>query len=558
MTSSSTTAKCICLIIGLMSAAFLGVVLVGHWGAPSRVEATPDAGNVDYSGRGSTASSSAKEASRFPAVDAERGGVSGRDGGVEDEGQSPSPKSNIVFVTVDTERADSTEIFNPSRPTTPFLAELAAGGITFTNAFSPAPWTAPAMYSIITGLYPSEHGIKNGVTVPIGPAMTITGQEELPDNAITLAERLKEIGYSTFGISTNLYMNSRFGFDQGFDHFVGGDFAVIPFPNLAVDSIAASVRQEQKWFVWLHYFDPHFPYITISPWFQKWNTSNFQSYMDVALEYVLENYREKQKKGPQDPVEARHVNLVYKFITHAFTNPDVLLSSLPEREEDSVRNDIDFFKAAYLSEIRHTDDAMREAFSSLGVDDQTLIIATSDHGEEFLDHGGVGHRQHESVYQELIHVPLVVCLPGRKGAGTRIDTPVSTLDIMPTLLELLGEQVPEGLSGKSLVPLILGRRMPARSIYSETKEYERETLALIEYPWKFIYFFSKSQGELYNLKSDPGEKKDLKVEEPDRASDMQDRLLGWRKQTAVRWRLKVPAPLTQAELNKLKRMGYIR
>ncbi len=215
-----------------------------------------------------------------------------------------------------------------------------------------------------------------------------------------------------------------------------------------------------------------------------------------------------------------------------------------------------FLKAAYLSEVRKTDEAMREALLELGVDDQTLIVVTSDHGEELLDHGWYGHRQ--SLYQELVHVPLVIRLPGKIKAGTVIDTPVSLVDLYPTLLDLLGIPIPAGLSGVSLVPLIEEKEIQSRNLYLEVDGQQGQMRGLVQYPWKLIHNLSDSSDLLFNLEKDPKERKDLSAGQPARVEKMRQILLTWVKQSKVRWNDNRIKRLSRREIKQLRKMGYVQ
>ncbi len=463
---------------------------------------------------------------------------------------------DIVLIVIDTLRADATELHGAPVETTPFLRLLSEQGITFTNAFAPGPWTVPSMYSLMTGLYPSEHGIVSGGAAGIRSKQRTRGQQVLPPKAITLAERMKKAGYTTLGITTNFHLAPRFGFAQGFDAFAGEDFAFLPFPNLAVEAIADIFRAAPKSFLWLHYFDPHFPYLQVQPWFEQWNESKYRTYIDISTDVVLTYYRKKLKLQPDDPVAPEHLDLVVDGANYLTLNPDRLFYGLPYANQSVTEDHLGFYRASYFSNIRQTDEAMRAAFDKLGINDQTLVIVTSDHGEELMDHGGIGHRQSASVYQELLHVPLIIRLPDSERAGSKVDTPVSLIDIIPTLLDYLGQPLPKDLSGVSLMPLIQGAKIPNRPLFAEVKLRRGEGRALVEYPFKFIYNFTEQKGELYNLEEDPAEKKNLLTESPERAEAMHQRLIDWVEGKKPRWKIKNPDPIGPGDALKLKRMGY--
>ncbi|MBW2260700.1 MAG: sulfatase [Deltaproteobacteria bacterium] len=460
---------------------------------------------------------------------------------------------DVVLVVVDTQRADFTSVLGSRLRTTPFLERLASRGILFTRAYAPGPWTVPSMYSVMTGLYPSEHGMITGWSTSFDAG----GQNVLPDEAVTLAERLDGAGFETFGVCTNFHVSRRFGFGQGFDRFVGEDFTFMPFPNMAVTGLADDIAASPMYFLWLHYLDPHFPYFPHWPWFEQFNESSMHSYDDLMTSAALEHYYSLEGNTEGMSVRAGDVAWVNRTAKLLQFRPIALFEHM--RENDVIPHDewVEFLSAAYASEIRMVDSAMEEALTELGVDDRTILVVTSDHGEELFDHGGHGHRMNDRLYEELIHVPLLFVLPGGWGAGTVVDTPVSLVDIVPTLLDLLGLEVPADLSGLSLLPLMQGQSLPERPLYAEVASQSGVKRCIIEYPWKYIHDFGSVEGELYDLEADPAESRDLVDLEPERAAALREKLLAWYKGARVRWQVGEPPELSQEDFIRLKLLGYI-
>ncbi len=461
---------------------------------------------------------------------------------------------DVVLVVIDTARADFTNPYGEKHPTTPFLSELARQGVTFTNMFSVAPWTVPAMYSMITGLYPSEHGIVRGI--PGRGNLEGGGQQVLPNEAFTLAERLGAAGYTTFGVCTNYHLRPKFGFAQGFDYFVGRNFSSLPFPNLAVSSLAGLIRSEPKYFLWLHYLDPHYEYRLHAPWFGRWNDSKFSSYSEIAAELVFKYYREYKGLSPEAPVAATDIEFVTHVIDQLSNRYTALFAGLSHYIKPSPNDNFArFMRAAYKSELRKTDEALRQAFTTLRIDDNTLVVITSDHGEEIFEHGKFGHRT-GALYQELLQVPLIILLPGRESSGTVIDTPVSTVDILPTILSLLGQSVPEDIPGKSLLPLIEGEEFLPRPLYAEFENPDAR--AMLEYPWKYIRNYPDKWEKLYNLSLDPRETNNLCPHEKPRCDNMRRRLGDWSKSIKPRWSARMTTDLSPEEIQQLRQMGYLQ
>ncbi len=461
---------------------------------------------------------------------------------------------DVVFVTIDALRADLTNPYGENHPTTPFLSELASQGIVFKNAFSPAPWTAPAMYSIITGLYPTEHGLTKGQTI----GNHVVGQPALPAEAFTLTERLAGMGYSTVGINTNYHMAPQFGFNQGFHRYFGDDFAFTPFPNMVVKSLRKQIQMTPRYFLWLHYFDPHFPYIPQPPWFGQWNDSRFRTLVDLSQDVAQRYYRFRRGLTELDPIDPNDVVWVHKLTNLLVGRSIFLFRALPKVKQLVDEDYIRFFRAAYKSTVRQTDNAIHDALEMLGIDDQTLVIVVADHGEELFEHGELGHRKNSSLYQELIRVPFIIRLPGKRAAGTVIDTPVSAIDIVPTVLDIVGLDIPKDLPGQSLVPLLEGGSLPPRPLFAEVSGRTGEARAIIEFPWKYVHNFTQNTGELYNLEQDPQELNNLVVGEQKLALEMFGRLKDWVAATKPRWTLEESPPLSPTEIRRLRAMGYLK
>ncbi len=495
------------------------------------------------------------KAEKKPVAQGKSGGENETIGTSMPKGLSQAAASRVVLVVVDTGRADATELFGAKYPTTPFLKELASQGITFKKVFSPSSWTAPAMYSIMTGLYPTEHGIVEGTTLGSIGRRKVRAQPVLPDEALTLAEVLKENGYTTFGINTNFHMNAKFGFAQGFDHYYGENFSFMPYANMIAESLAKEFQSSEKSFAWLQYFDPHFPYRPMPPWFDQWNDTKLKTVLDFSIGMITAYYRHQQDLDPNQPVDTKYVYPIIEMSRMISPNQHFISYGLQYLKWPPENDYARFLEIAYLSEIRNVDEAMKNALALLGIDDQALVIVTSDHGEEIFDHGWCGHRH--SLYQELIHVPLVIRLPGKAKAGTVVDTPASLIDVFPTILDLLNLPIPKKLSGVSLVPLIEGKEIAPRPLYLEVNNRGGEERALVDYPWKLVLNMTKKTTNLYNLEDDPKEKVNLIKEQAKRADDMRRHLLNWVEKTKPRWTAQRSDVLSQQEIQQLKKMGYL-
>ena len=339
------------------------------------------------------------------------------------------PRGRFILISLDTLRADHLGAYGYSRPTSPFLDSLAARGTLFENAVVQLPGTLPSHMSIFTGLYPPEHGV-------------------YPETALspllkTLPEVLRQEGFATGGHVEGGYVAGRYGFARGFEEWTD-DSPMVEREGRLVKSRKAvkrtfgrgleflkRVRDRESFFLFLHTYSIHDPY-------------------DPP-----EEYRSRYWSGPPPP--------------GAFEPRGQELAAYNRGERALAPRAVEYYRALYDAQINYTDDVLREFFAGiagLGLADSVTVVLTSDHGEEFLEHGKLVHEQ---VYHENLHVPLLVVRPGGSG-GRRVRTLVQSVDLAPTLLELAG--VPLGrrpaMSGRSFVPLLTGDgRSPGRDAYAE-------------------------------------------------------------------------------------------
>jgi len=358
--------------------------------------------------------------------------------------------ANVLFISIDTLRADHLSAWGYERATSPHIDALAAAGVLCEDAYSTTSWTLPAHHSMLTGLYPSAHGVCDerlwqAVQHPDGP-------EEVPQRGASLGELLAQRGYRTGGIYTWMYLEERFGFGRGFEdwerigrpiyedpHYerllAAGDAGAIeelrrehperfdqhhPTSALAVDAALEWLQRddERPYFLFLHLFDVHDDYVPPAP---------FDSRFDP--EYA----------GDVDGEKITSADSPFK--------------------RDMDPRDLEHVIALYDGEIAWVDSQigrLLEGLERLGLSEDTLVVLTSDHGEEFFEHGHKTHRTH--LYRESVHVPLLLRFPGRLPAGMRVRGPVSIVDILPTVCSLLDVPAPAGLSGSDLAPILRAER----------------------------------------------------------------------------------------------------
>ncbi len=321
--------------------------------------------------------------------------------------------ANLLLVSIDTLRADHLSAYGYGRDTSPTIDRLAQHGVRFDNAISASHWTAPSHTTLLTGLHPREHGV---VDYP--------NPKALGDEALTLAEQLGQSGYQTAGFVGGIYVSEHLGLSQGFDHWQEGrPRAEGTFPP-AGDWLVAR-ESDAPFFAFLHTYEVHEPYDPPEPWDGM---------------YVGDR--------PSFGKEILRKRLADSFFDNRLPNPDELAVQV----------------GLYDGGIRYTDHMLGKLMARLDthqISAHTLVVITSDHGEEFLEHGGMGHGR---LFAEHIRVPLVLQHPALRVWGLDTVTEVTGgVDVFPTLAELLSVPLPDGLSGRSSVPALLGERCDADS-----------------------------------------------------------------------------------------------
>jgi len=401
---------------------------------------------------------------------------------------------NVVLVVIDTVRSDHLPIYGYKRNTAPFLTELAQKAVVFENTFAAAPWTSPATASIFTSLYPFQHRVLMGL---LAIRMAKTEDQNLrinkiPEEIDTIAEVMKRAGYKTFGISDNLNIGERQGFTQGFDRFVTYMYQKAPAVNATLKEWKPQMEKGGKYFLYIHYMDPHAPYHKRRPWYE--------------------------------PQTDRHKDLI----------------------------------AAHDSEIAFADMHLKELFHVFGWEKNTLLIVTSDHGEGLWDHGKMGHGN--SLYREELQVPLVVYLPGGTTAR-RVSPQVSTIDILPTVRDLIGLPRDKNNQGLSLLPLIEGRDKDLGDRYFypylwKKVRQEIEFRAVIHQKWHFIRHLPERR-ELFNLIGDPKEQHNLYSQGLDIASQLEKEFNVFLKKCRKFKENISRYQLDEEKMKELKSLGYV-
>lgn len=383
---------------------------------------------------------------------------------------------NIVLISIDSLRRDHLGAYGYQKPTSPTIDAFAREGLVFDNALSTSSWTLPAHAAMFTGLNDVAHTM-------------VDDDSRLPEGLPTLAERLRDNGYTTAGFFSGPYLHPGFGLGRGFDEYHNcTTWARAPDGQMpAVELFPASDRDvtnprlatevgrrldrglRQPFFLFIHFWDPHYDYTPPERYWRLFDP-------DYAGSFDGSGFLQYQAFAPgMDETEYRHV------------------------------------LALYDGEIRYTDDtlgALMAAMRGMGLLENTLVVITADHGEEFLEHGGRGHRR--TLYGEVVRVPLILWHPGRIPPGRNSDL-VSLTDIAPTILDFTGSDARLAATGISL----LGGRPAGRELLLEVHapKFYISRVALRSATHKIIHYRFRKRIEAFDLRADPGEKHPQRLEQ---------------------------------------------
>jgi arylsulfatase A-like enzyme len=408
----------------------------------------------------------------------------------------PSNPKNVIVIGIDTLRWDHTSIGKrelPDRDTTPFVRELAEHGTVFERAISQSSWTMPAFASILTGKYPRQHG-----------AISLTGS--LRAREVTLAEILREAGYTNGGVVSTAYVDSRHGFSQGFDDFNEDnclDHWAITSEAVTNEAMRFLKENEgDRFFLFVHYYDPHYEFRNHEDW-------TFADWYDGRLLI--------------DRMDIQNLRL----------NGHLMQSE-----------DLRYLRDLYDEEIVYTDQHIHRLVMYLqdeGLDSETALIIVADHGEEFMERGWLGHTI--TLHDEITRVPFFIVLPGMSTVRSHVEQLVETRAIFSTILDFLGINLEGQERAGSLLPVMQSasgspddekRLFPA---YSEVwlpdapievgKRVQLSSCHFAE--WKLIRDHRTETEYLYNLKDDPLERNNLVSSETDTLKKMHEILEAWLK-----------------------------
>ena len=436
---------------------------------------------------------------------------------------APAGSPNILLISIDSLRRDHVSAYGYHRPTTPRIDALAREGVLFDMAVAPTSWTLPSHVTMLTALPARLHAVRE------------TNQRFSRD-VLTLAEVLSDSGYATAGFIAGSFLSSTHGFAQGFD--VYDDYTILERDRGELGGHLTSPRsvglvrrwldqrddsdRERPFFVFLHMWDVHYEYIPPPPY-------------DTMF----------------DPDYTGDVTGL-RFMRDPRIN-----RNMPQR-------DLDHLLALYDGEIRYTDDHLGNLFDLLaqrGILDETIVVVTADHGDEFFEHGGKGHA--ETLFDEVLLVPLIMRYPAGIPAGSVVDRQVRLLDVAPTILSLAGIARPEkfGHSGpavsaaRDLTPMIRGEVADEPGLVA-FGHLRREQVSIRTETSKLIRDTRINRARRYDLANDPAEQSNLHGNDDPQADALLGGLLDqW-------WSGEVGEPqsaeIDAKQIEVLRSLGYLK
>ena len=419
---------------------------------------------------------------------------------------------NVLLIVLDTTRPDHLGAYGYPKNTSPNIDSLADEGVLFKNAFTTIPYTPSAHISMMTSTYPF-------VFQPRIPGAAPTGNVLIGDEYITLAEILRYNNYKTAGFVSVGLMSNHSGLNQGFDKYevAEGVWTANKTVPKAVEWL--DENYQSNFFMWVHLYDPHDPY---SP------PNNFS---ELHHDYEV----------PYDKVGVSGVSSIKQVL------------------------------ADYDGDISYSDQQiglLLERLKELGVENNTLVVFTSDHGEQFGEHLPPYYRgmsapllyQHaRALYEDEVHIPLIIKMPRKIEENITIEGLVENIDITPTILELLNISVPSQFQGRSMTEAIAGKENITRKyvfshLYPIISPYYKSMVRTEDY--KLIYDHYNQESQLFNLSNDEYEMVNLYDNETEIVSEMEDEMIDLIQEYTVITDLHVP-DIRSESVEKLKALGYL-
>ncbi len=468
----------------------------------------------------------------------------------------------VILVSIDTLRADRLNAYGyRQRATSPNLDALAKDAVLFENHVSASPWTTPSHISLFTSLLPSAHG----VTRPFGlaedrAAKTPPVFERLADDHKTLPEVLASAGYATAAFTGGVTLDPRIGFERGFARY-DSSMGKLDGARMAPMLAWLDAQRDKPFFLFFHTFEVHAPYLR-------------GEFLDDLEEEALAADGATALQADLDALSAANAGVL-----------DARSARRAMHRRDAFNSTV--ASALYDGGVASADRWLGRLFAHLrasGTYDDALVIVTSDHGEQLGEaHGAGGSRARNgafydthgnTLHEELVRIPLLVKLAGNAHRGMRVQPVSRAIDVMPTVLDLLGLEAPPRVQGASLQPLWLGTERAPRAAVSEALGSRREAKSLRRGRYKYVVSMSPAQVEaagrraipaapelvqLFDLARDPGEMRNLLFARGAAGDAVTARRMDAELRGAVAAHGSRPAavPMDAEALEKLRALGYV-
>ncbi|MCP4250528.1 MAG: sulfatase [bacterium] len=450
------------------------------------------------------------------------------------------PDANVVIFLIDTLRADRLGAYGYPQATSPHMDALATRGVVFEQCTAPAPWTLPSVVSLLTSTFVCEHGV-------------IVDRQKIRDEMEPLAARLKRAGYTTAAFYANSYAGPMTGLDRGYDHHQSVRAADGDTVGPWLDQVGSG-----RFFLYVHNIEPHNPYAAPDR-----HVRRFGQVGTETKRMVQERMLGYRKLTRVDFAAGQNVGTTDNTAAQEETMGAIA----------ALREDIDVL---YNAAVRQADERVGSVIQALkqrGQWENTLFILVSDHGEEMGDHGGWQHDQ--SVYEEMVHVPLIVRFPKSRFAGRRVEQVASLVDVAPTILAFIGrDDLTSGFRGRNLLPRIQTREAPGadepavtsmrinrKKFFAPYRRTRGEINVVVRQDsWKGIWNAEVPGFELYNLAADPTEQSDLAGSQATIAASLRDFAQQWLQTCGIPSDDVAPGGLEGLDaetLENLRSLGYI-
>lgn len=459
---------------------------------------------------------------------------------------TPAGPPNVILISVDTLRADRLGVYGHRRPTSPNIDALAADGVLVENAFSQSPWTTPSHMTMMTSLYPTSHGMTESLVERTRRRDEGDGVRTLNPAVPTLAQGLGLAGYRTAAITSGGNMAGELGFYRGFEFYSSSalklDESVTELVEATLDGF-----EEEPFFLFFHTFEVHAPYVR-------------PHFLEGAIDKEVLGELREVIDGPGPDGHGVDSPRLRNRMRRFLEKNDLFTKEVTSR--------------LYDGGIRHADQFIGQMIESLetrGLLQDTLIVLTSDHGEQLGDRANTlfwdAHGAHQ--YDELTKVPLVFHWPSGLPQGVRLNGLVSLVDLAPTILDLMGIEVPPTMQGRSLRTEFGGSAVADSPdhVFSEATFSKLERKALRSADWKYVASFEVLKERagipgplvherLFDLVADPSESRTVHRRERERLEAMRRQL---RDRLASLPSLAGSSTATMSEdtLERLRALGYL-